>query len=74
MFLYLYNNEANVLIWCIIISPCVQYMVVLVVFIICYSDDFYDGSVPQWKFDINKVGGGIVMDGAIHWIRPLRLL
>lgn len=45
-----------------------------VVFIICYSDDFYDGSVPQWKFDINKVGGGIVMDGAIHWIRPLRLL
>ena len=71
----MYNNEENVLklmhIFCYVAHSGNYNMLHL---LLLYSDDFYDGSIPQWKFDVNKVGGGIVMDGAIHWIRPLRLL
>ena len=41
---------------------------------------FYDRLVldpnkpPPWRFDLSKSGGGIVIDGGAHWIRPLRLL
>jgi len=32
----------------------------------------YDGS--GWRSDVKRAGGGIMMDGALHWIRPLRRL
>ncbi|XP_011403585.2 PREDICTED: uncharacterized protein LOC105312547 [Amphimedon queenslandica] len=35
--------------------------------------DFNNGDVAEWRFDPSQVGGGVVMDGAIHWMRPLRL-
>ena len=38
------------------------------------SSDFNSGDVAEWRFDPSQVGGGVVMDGAIHWMRPLRLL
>ena len=36
-----------------------------------------DNSVPAdrpWRFDKEATGGGIVIDGGAHWIRPLRML
>ena len=27
-----------------------------------------------WRFDKETTGGGIVIDGGAHWIRPLRML
>ena len=27
----------------------------------------------HWRFDLAKSGGGVLMDGATHWIRPLKL-
>ena len=27
----------------------------------------------HWRFDLAKSGGGILMDGVTHWIRPLKL-
>jgi predicted dehydrogenase len=26
-----------------------------------------------WRYELSKAGGGIVMDGGAHWIRPLRM-
>ncbi len=45
--------------------------------IVYYRDDFYDGegsSVPEWTNDKERVGGGALMAGGIHWIRSLRVL
>lgn len=25
----------------------------------------------NWRFNPEKVGGGVMMDGATHWVRPL---
>jgi len=27
----------------------------------------------HWRFDLGKSGGGILMDGVTHWIRPLKI-
>ena len=29
---------------------------------------------PAWRFDKAIMGGGVVVDGGAHWIRPLRML
>jgi UDP-N-acetyl-2-amino-2-deoxyglucuronate dehydrogenase len=34
--------------------------------------DYYGGDQP-WRFDKRVAGGGIVIDGCSHWIRPLRM-
>lgn len=28
---------------------------------------------PPWRFSLARAGGGIVIDGGAHWIRPLRM-
>jgi len=33
---------------------------------------WYPGMRP-WRFDLKRTGGGVVIDGGAHWIRPLRL-
>ncbi len=33
---------------------------------------WYPGRRP-WRFDLKQTGGGVVIDGGAHWIRPLRL-
>ena len=42
----------------------------------CFYDSLVlDSQSPvPWRFDLSKAGGGIVIDGGAHWIRPLRLL
>ena len=43
---------------------------------VCSSPFFQAESVREsshWRFDPAKAGGGIMMDGATHWIRPLRV-
>ena len=41
------------------------------------SETFLDegelATAGTWRYDPEKSGGGILMDGATHWIRPLRL-
>uniref|UniRef100_A0A1X7VJS5 Gfo/Idh/MocA-like oxidoreductase N-terminal domain-containing protein n=1 Tax=Amphimedon queenslandica TaxID=400682 RepID=A0A1X7VJS5_AMPQE len=37
-------------------------------------DDFDFCEVPDWIYDPEKNGGGAVMAGGVHWIRPLRLM
>ena len=31
---------------------------------------FFPGN---WRFDPEKAGGGVLMDGATHWVRPLTM-
>ena len=31
------------------------------------------GEARPWRFDARRTGGGIVIDGGSHWIRPLRM-
>ena len=39
----------------------------------CRFDPFwYPGNRP-WRFDMRRTGGGVVIDGGAHWIRPLRI-
>lgn len=44
------------------------------------SGNFYDrvqvdpDSPPPWRFDLQRSGGGVSIDGGAHWIRPLRML
>lgn len=33
---------------------------------------WYPGTRP-WRFDLLRTGGGVVIDGGAHWIRPLRM-
>lgn len=33
---------------------------------------WYPGTRP-WRFDLQRSGGGVVIDGGAHWIRPLRM-
>ena len=33
---------------------------------------WYTGDNP-WRYDKQRVGGGVVIDGGSHWIRPLRM-
>ncbi len=33
---------------------------------------WYPGTRP-WRFDLQRTGGGVVIDGGAHWIRPLRM-
>ena len=33
---------------------------------------WYPGARP-WRFDLRRTGGGVVIDGGAHWIRPLRV-
>lgn len=44
------------------------------VIIINCRDDFDFCEVPDWIYDPEKNGGGAVMAGGVHWIRPLRLM
>lgn len=43
------------------------------------SASFVEGVDPalskgiHWRCDPSKVGGGVLMDGATHWVRPLRM-
>jgi UDP-N-acetyl-2-amino-2-deoxyglucuronate dehydrogenase len=29
---------------------------------------------PPWRYLLDRAGGGITIDGVVHWIRPLRML
>ncbi len=29
---------------------------------------------PPWRYSLSRAGGGIVIDGGAHWIRPLRMM
>ncbi|KAI2492093.1 oxidoreductase [Fragilaria crotonensis] len=31
-----------------------------------------DGGGLGWRCSVEKAGGGLVIDGGLHWIRPLR--
>ncbi|XP_011410260.1 PREDICTED: uncharacterized protein LOC105316777 [Amphimedon queenslandica] len=38
------------------------------------KEDYDVGAVPSWVYDPKKVGGGVLMAGAVHWIRPIRMI
>ena len=42
----------------------------------CFYDPLrHDPQAPKpWRFDLARAGGGIVIDGGAHWIRPLRMM
>ena len=42
----------------------------------CFYDPLrHDPDAPKpWRFDLARAGGGIVIDGGAHWIRPLRMM
>ena len=42
----------------------------------CFYDPLtHDPRAPKpWRFDLARAGGGIVIDGGAHWIRPLRMM
>lgn len=35
------------------------------------EEHFFAGG--NWRFDPQKAGGGLLMDGAMHWARPLTM-
>ena len=37
-----------------------------------FNDYWFKGKKP-WRYDKSRTGGGIVVDGGAHWIRPLRM-
>ncbi len=41
-------------------------------FEIPFDPQWYPGMMP-WRFDLKRTGGGVVIDGGAHWIRPLRM-
>ena len=36
-------------------------------------DDYWFKDKRPWRYDRDQTGGGIVIDGGAHWIRPLRI-
>jgi len=36
-------------------------------------DDYWFKDKKPWRFEKGRTGGGIVIDGGAHWIRPLRM-
>lgn len=34
---------------------------------------FFKQDANPWRYDIEKTGGGVAIDGGSHWIRPLRM-
>ena len=42
----------------------------------CFYDPLrHDPQAPRpWRFELARAGGGIVIDGGAHWIRPLRMM
>ncbi|MGB1893213.1 MAG: Gfo/Idh/MocA family protein [Candidatus Latescibacterota bacterium] len=36
-------------------------------------DDYWFKEARPWRFERNRTGGGITIDGGSHWIRPLRM-
>ncbi|MEM7533613.1 MAG: Gfo/Idh/MocA family oxidoreductase [Chloroflexota bacterium] len=36
-------------------------------------DPYFFSDPKAWRYDLAKSGGGIVIDGGSHWIRPLRM-
>ncbi len=42
----------------------------------CFYDPLnVDPSAPKpWRFELDRSGGGISIDGGAHWIRPLRMM
>lgn len=36
-------------------------------------DDYWFKDKKPWRYDRDQTGGGIVIDGGAHWIRPLRI-
>ena len=38
-----------------------------------FFDEDYFFAEGNWRFDPQKAGGGILMDGATHWVRPLSM-
>jgi UDP-N-acetyl-2-amino-2-deoxyglucuronate dehydrogenase len=41
-------------------------------FVMAYDPYWFAGRRP-WRFDRDRCGGGIAIDGGSHWIRPLRM-
>lgn len=39
----------------------------------CRFDPFWYPGKRPWRFDLQRAGGGVVIDGGAHWIRPLRV-
>ena len=39
----------------------------------CRFDPFWYPGTRPWRFDLQRTGGGVVIDGGAHWIRPLRV-
>ncbi len=37
-----------------------------------FNTTFGTTAEDDWRCDSEKVGGGVLMDGATHWVRPLR--
>jgi UDP-N-acetyl-2-amino-2-deoxyglucuronate dehydrogenase len=42
-------------------------------FIVPFADSIRKEYVNQWRSQQSKMGGGIVIDGGSHWLRPLRI-
>jgi len=36
-------------------------------------DDYWFQEGHDWRFDQDRTGGGVTVDGGAHWIRPLRI-
>ena len=36
-------------------------------------DDYWFKDLKPWRYEKDRTGGGIVIDGGAHWLRPLRM-
>ena len=41
-------------------------------FVMAFDKRWFPDAKP-WRFDLERTGGGITIDGGSHWIRPLRM-
>ena len=49
------------------------YLVSIIPFII-HRKSFNKKGIPEWTKEPSIAGGGVLMDGTVHWTRSLRLL
>ena len=59
------------------ITLCTEMCRIIALNLVSFSDMFNleDASrrhVTHWRYDPAQAGGGVLMDGATHWVRPLR--
>ena len=40
----------------------------------CDNPLLRDGTAKPWRYDRRLTGGGVSIDGGLHWIRPMRML